>query len=175
MSLGLEPGTVRVVPYDPAWPEAFAAERARLLELVGPDLPIALEHIGSTAVPGLPAKPVIDILAGFPAGVPVAPFVAALRDAGYDHRGPNGIPGREYFRRGEPRRFHLHLVARLGPLWRDHLAFRDALRARPALRDEYAALKLALAERFPHDRASYTSGKDDFVARVVAGAPAPAP
>jgi GrpB-like predicted nucleotidyltransferase (UPF0157 family) len=169
-SLGLESGVVRVVPYDPAWPALFAAESARLRAALGPGLPLAVEHVGSTAVPGLAAKPILDLAGGVPPGAAVAPYVAALVRAGWVHRGEQGIPGREFFRRGEPRAYHLHLSARDGAFWREHLAFRDALRASDALRDAYAALKRDLAERFPRDREAYIEGKGAFVRDVVARA-----
>lgn len=167
MSLGLESGTVRVVPYDPAWVSLFAAEVARIRAVLTPDLPLTLEHMGSTAVPGLAAKPILDLLGGYPPDAPVGRIVAALADAGYVHRGEQGIPGREFFRRGDPRAYHLHLVAEGGTIWHEQLAFRDALRGEPALRDAYAALKLELARQFPRDRESYIAGKSAFVLRVV--------
>ena len=171
-ALGLERGVVRLVPYDPRWPALFAAEAARLRAALGPGLPMALEHMGSTAVPGLAAKPVLDMLGGYPAGADVGAYVAALVRAGYVHRGEQGIPGREFFRRGEPRAWHLHLAVQDGAFWREHLAFRDALRAHPAWRDAYEALKRDLAHRHAHDRASYTEAKGAFVRAVLAGAPA---
>ena len=170
MSLGLESGTVRLVPYDPAWAALFAAEARRLHAALGPELPLALEHTGSTAVPGLAAKPILDLLGGYPPGTSVERYVAALVRAGYVHRGEQGIPGREFFRRGEPRAYHLHLAEQNGAFWREHLAFRDALRAQPAVRDAYAGLKLELARRFPRDREAYIEGKGAFVRRVVADA-----
>ena len=170
-SLGLESGTVRVVPHDPAWPSLFADEAARLRAVAeSSGLPLALEHTGSTAVPGLAAKPILDILGGHPPGASVGPYVEALERAGYVHRGEQGIAGREFFRRGTPRAYHLHLVVQGGAFWREHLAFRDALRARADLRAAYAALKLDLAQRFPRDREAYTDGKGAFVHRVVAEA-----
>lgn len=167
MTLGLESGIVRLVPSDPGWPALFEAESARVRRALGPELPLALAHVGSTAVPGLAAKPILDLLAGYPPGAPAGPYVAALGRAGYVHRGEQGIPGREYFRRGDPRAYHLHLAAEGGPFWREHLAFRDALRGDPALRDAYAALKRDLARRFPRDREAYTDGKGAFVRGVV--------
>ena len=166
-SLGLPGGVVRVAPYDASWPAMFADEARRIGDALGA-LPLALEHMGSTAVPGLDAKPVLDVLAGYPPGADVATYVAALGRAGYVHRGEQGIPGREFFRRGEPRAYHLHLAVRDGTFWHDHLAFRDALRADPALRDAYAALKHELARRFPLDREAYTDGKTRFVRDVLA-------
>jgi len=167
MSLGLESGQVRVVPYDRAWELLFTAEATRLRAALAPNLPLTLEHMGSTAVPGLAAKPILDLLGGYPPGAPVAPYIATPVRAGYVHRGEQGIPGREFFRRGEPRAYHLHLVAEGGAVWREQLAFRDALRRAPALRDAYAALKLELARQFPHDRESYINGKGAFVRHVL--------
>lgn len=171
-SLGLESGTVRVVPYDPAWPELFAAEAARIAAALQ-GLPLGLEHMGSTGVPGLAAKPVVDILAGRPPGSAAAPYVEALVRAGYAHRGEQGIPGREFFRRGDPRAYHLHLAEEGSDPWRTPLAFRDALRADPALAAEYARLKRELAARFPRDREAYIEGKGPFVARVLRGGAEP--
>lgn len=169
MTLGLESGAVRLVPWTTAWRDAFAAESARLqhhLDAAG--LPLTLEHTGSTAIPGLAAKPVLDLLGGYPPGSVVAPYVRALVAAGYIHRGESGIPGREFFRRGDPRAFHLHLTAVGSTFWRDHLSFRDRLRADATLRDAYAALKLGLAAQFPRDREAYIEGKTAFVRAVLA-------
>ena len=168
MSLGLESGTVRVVPYDPAWPRLFTEEIARLRALLPPALQLELEHTGSTSVPGLAAKPILDILGGHPPGAAVEPFIDALVAAGYSYRGEQGIPGRHFFRRGEPRSYHLHLAAVGGSFWRDQTAFRDALRGDARLCDEYAALKLALAQRYPRDREAYIEAKTDFVTGVLA-------
>src|SRR5205823_9150229 len=154
-SLGLESGIVRLVPYDPAWPELFVAEAARIRGALAMAMPIALEHVGSTAVPGLAAKPVLDILGGYPLASDVRQYVEALCAAGYVHRGEQGIPGREFFRRGDPRSYHLHLAVEHGQFWREHLAFRDALRASVELRDAYATLKERLARQFPNDREAY--------------------
>lgn len=174
MTLGLASGEVRLVAYDPAWPALFAAEAARLTDaLAARGLPVRLEHMGSTAVPGLPAKPVLDLLGGHPQGAPLAAYVAALEEAGYVHRGEQGIPGRHFFRRGDPRAYHLHLTTEGGAFWRDHLRFRDILRADDALRDAYAALKQGLAARHPRDREAYTDGKGPFVRAVLAGAAVP--
>lgn len=168
MALGLASGTVRVVVYDPAWPLLFAQEAHRIRGFLG-ELPIALEHTGSTAVSGLAAKPILDILGGHPPDVDVSSYIAAMERAGYVHRGEQGIPGRHFFRRGDPRSYHLHLAVRDGSFWREHLGFRDALRGDPRLRAEYEALKLALAERYPSDRESYINGKTTFVRNVLMG------
>jgi len=168
MTLGLESGIVRLEPYDPAWPELFAAEAERLQKLfAGAGLVVTLEHTGSTSIPGLAAKPILDILGGYPEGTLVSEYIDVLTAAGYVHRGDQGIPGREFFRRGNPRAYHLHLTAIDSPFWRDHLAFRNRLRADEALRDAYAALKHDLAARFPRDREAYIEAKGSFVNDIL--------
>jgi GrpB-like predicted nucleotidyltransferase (UPF0157 family) len=134
---------------------------------------VELEHIGSTAVPGLAAKPIIDILAGRPADTPRAAVIAAIEAADYEYRGEQEIPGRDFFRRGEPRSWHLHLTEIDSEFWRQHRAFRDYIRANPAAALEYQRVKLELARRFPFDRPSYIDGKTEFVTGILrlAGAP----
>jgi GrpB-like predicted nucleotidyltransferase (UPF0157 family) len=165
--LGLHPGTVRVVAYDARWPALYEEEARRVRAGLDP-LPVVLEHTGSTAVPGLAAKPIVDILAGRPAGSALAPYVRALEALGWVHRGEQGIPGRDFFRRGVPRTHHLHLTEVGSAFWRDHLAFRDALRRDPALAAAYQALKLRLAAEHPFDRERYIEGKGPFVLEVLA-------
>jgi GrpB-like predicted nucleotidyltransferase (UPF0157 family) len=169
MSLGLESGTVRVVAYDPAWPNFFAKESERIRAVFEiARLPLLMEHTGSTAVPGLAAKPIIDILAGYPEGAIVQNYIEAFQAAGYTHRGEQEIPGREFFRRGDPRSYHVHLVLNGSSFWNEHLIFRDRLRANSSLRDGYAALKHELALWYPHDREAYITGKGPFVQEVLA-------
>jgi GrpB-like predicted nucleotidyltransferase (UPF0157 family) len=169
-SLGLERGTVRLVPYDSRWPLLFLDEVERIRSTAGADLPLAIEHVGSTAISGLAAKPILDLLGGYPRGANVSSYIDALIRAGYQHRGEQGIPGREFFRRGDPRSHHFHLAEEGGTFWREHLAFRDALRAQPELRDAYGALKLQLARKYPYHREAYIEGKTEFVRTVVGAA-----
>jgi GrpB-like predicted nucleotidyltransferase (UPF0157 family) len=164
-SLGLESGTVRVVEYDPNWPALFAAEAERLRQAC--ELPLRLEHIGSTAVPGLCAKPVLDILAEHPSDRAALDYVAPLERAGYVHRGDRGIAGHQFFRRGQPRAYHIHLVAELSRLSQEYLAFRDYLRSDAGAASRYGDLKQALAARFPRDREAYIEGKSAFVAQIL--------
>jgi len=172
-SIGLRRGTVRLVESDPTWPEAFNAEAERLSALIrGAALPmIAFEHIGSTAVPGLVAKPIIDLMAGHALGIDSQRYFALLVEAGYEHRGPQGVPERELFVLGpESRRtHHLNLVVAGGAFWREHLMFRDRLRAEPEVRAAYAVLKERLAISHAAERGAYTLGKASFVERVTAG------
>lgn len=167
--LGLESKTVRLVPSDARWPALYREEALRIGEAVAAAglPPLALEHVGSTSVAGLAAKPVLDIAAGRAPGVAPARYVPVLESLGYIYRGESGLPGRDFFRRGELRSHHLHLVEHGGAHWERYLRFRDALRADPVLRDEYAKLKLALAARYPSDRESYIDGKTAFVEGVL--------
>lgn len=153
------------VPYDPGWPARFADEAARLQRVV-PEL--VLHHIGSTAVPGLAAKPVIDMMALVDE---LDELVEPIAQAGYQYpESYNAVlHGRRWFCRPTAayRTHHLHLVVNRAELDR-HLRFRDVLRQRPDLAGEYAALKLRLAERSSDDREKYTAAKSDFVRRVEA-------
>jgi GrpB-like predicted nucleotidyltransferase (UPF0157 family) len=169
--LGREVGVVRVVPYNPAWPQLYAAEAARLqglLHAVGVSL--ILEHTGSTAIPGLPAKPILDILAGRTTDCAREPAIRALAAAGYLYRGEEGIPGRDFFRRGEPRPYHVHLALVGSPFWNEHRIFRDYLRVHPEIAADYGRLKYDLASRHPTDRGAYIDGKTAFVAAALARA-----
>jgi len=151
-----------IAPYDPLWPVDYAAEADRLAQSCR-DLPLRIEHIGSTAVPGLSAKPIVDILIGVPPKAARAPYVAAIRGLGYDHRGASGIPGRNYFRRGSARTHHVHLVSWSSTLWRDHLLFRDWLRSNENVAFEYTVLKRELAAMFADNRLRYSESKGPFI------------
>ena len=164
--LGLESGVLRLVEYDARWPDLFLAEEQRIRSQCG-TLALKLEHIGGTSIPGMCTKPVLDIAAGRLPDASIQDYIAALTQAGYDHRGKRGVPGREYFRRGEPRAFHLHLVEEGGPLWRDYLAFRDYLRAHAAAKRQFADSKRVLAARFRQDREAYMNAKSSYVQEIL--------
>lgn len=165
--LGLEPGVVRLVEYDAEWPALYRTESERIVVALAP-LVLNLEHMGSTAVPGLAAKPVLDILAGYRDRALLQACIDGLCAAGYEHLGEQGIPGREFFRRGQPPAYHLHLAALGGIFWREHLAFRDLLRSDPLLRATYEALKQELAGKFPQDRDAYIEAKGSFIQGALA-------
>ncbi len=157
---------VEIAPYDPGWPAKFAAEVARLERLL-PE--VAWHHIGSTAVPGLPGKPIVDIMAAVPdldAPVPVLVDRAGYR---YPEAYNTALPGRRWLCRPSmsERSFHLHLVADPADLAR-RLRFRDALRADAGLAAAYAELKRGLAVRFRDDREAYGAAKSEFIERVEA-------
>ncbi len=164
--------TVLVVEYDARWPAAFSRADLELGATMGTNL-LALHHIGSTSIPNMSAKPVIDMLA-------VVQDLAALDDIsprieqlGYEAMGEFGIPGRRYFRRDDAagRRTHqLHAFAEGSPHIARHLAFRDYLRSHGDAATEYATLKRRLAQQHPDDMAAYMDGKDAFIRDVEARA-----
>ena len=163
---GLPHGTVQLAEWTPHWAELFAAEASRLQIALG-NLAIAIEHYGSTSVPGLVAKPLLDILVGGPEATDPAPYIAALVPLGYDYAAEAGVPGHLVFGRGAARTHLVHVVRYGGRAWRRALAFRDALRADSKVRDAYAVLKRELAERHRRDRSRYTEGKSAFIREVL--------
>ena len=166
-SLGLESGVVRIAEYDARWPQLFISERQRILDQCSA-LGLRLEHIGGTSIPGMCAKPVVDIVAGRRHDTSTEACAAALNYAGYEHRGERGVAGREFFHRVQPRKYHLHLVEDGGALWRDYLAFRDHLRTHAETARSFADLKRILAARFPHDREAYLNAKSPHVQDILA-------
>ena len=153
---------VTVVPYDAAWPARFDRWAVDIRRAVSAD-PIRVEHVGSTSVPGLPAKPVIDIQVCVPSVDEEDAFVPGLAELGVPLRSRE--PGHRYFRppAGEPRVVQVH-VCEHGSAWeRDHVLFRDYLRAHDDVRDAYAELKVAVAQRFHDDRLAYNGGKTGFI------------
>ena len=160
---------VRIAGYDVSWPGKFEAERALLQELIGPWVVGGIHHVGSTSVPGLPAKPVIDILAGVESLDRSRPCIDKMASLGYLYW-PYHSDVMHWFCKPDPARrtHHLHLVPFGSPRYRDELAFRDVLRGDPALTERYAALKRGLAARFPDDREAYTEHKAPFVSEVLA-------
>lgn len=162
---------VRIAPHDPGWPAAAAREANRLRAALGPWL--TLHHIGSTAVPGLQAKPILDLLGVAPALPLVDGSVRVFEGLGYEAMGEFGIPGRRYFRRSDGagrRSHHLHVFAQGSAHVARHLAFRDYLRAHPHAAAEYSALKARLAAAPGATARSYADGKDAFVAAMEADA-----
>ena len=161
-----EAEAVHVSEYDPRWPDRFRIFAERAKAALG-GLAIAVEHVGSTAVPGLAAKPVIDLnLIVRPEDLPRA--IELLRSLGYQHEGDRGVPGREAFRwpPGEERH-HLYVCDPESLALRRHLLFREHLRAHPATARAYADLKRALVQRHATDREAYQHGKAAFIEAVM--------
>lgn len=162
--------SVLVLPYSDSWPALFESEAGRLAAALGPWLIGSLEHIGSTAVPGLAAKPILDMLAPVEDPGAARSAIPVLADLGYrhaDHRPRESLwfykqQGQEW----DARTHQLHLTRPDSALWRERITFRDALRDDPSLLIDYQSLKKALASDCD-DLADYTAGKRDFVARVL--------
>lgn len=169
---------VEIVPYDPAWPASFAAEAARLRALLPAELIGRIEHFGSTAVPGLAAKPIVDMLLEVRSLREAVSVIAPLLQAqGYEffwRVEEHGLPEVNYAwfikrdARGR-RTHHIHCLEPGSSQWQ-RLQFRDYLVAHPALALEYDTLKRDIAARFPHDRIAYAKAKTAFIERVTAAA-----
>jgi GrpB-like predicted nucleotidyltransferase (UPF0157 family) len=156
---------IAVVPYDLLWPQAYAVACGEIATAMGPDL-LETHHIGSTAIPGIHAKPVIDILGVASDLVAVDQRTAQMKSLGYEAMGEFGIPGRRYFRRDNAagqRTHQLHTFQIGSPHIQRHLAFRDFLRAHPDLANEYSQLKRKLAATHSDDLEAYMDGKDAFI------------
>jgi GrpB-like predicted nucleotidyltransferase (UPF0157 family) len=159
---------IEIVQYDPLWPSKFEAERALLQTVLAPWLTGPIEHVGSTAIPNLPAKPVIDIMAAVASLETSKPAINAVVQSGYVYF-PYRPDIMHWFCKPSAafRTHHLHLVPKDSQRWIECLAFRDAMLSNRSLAAEYATLKLRLAEQFKFDREAYTEGKTPFVERVL--------
>ena len=163
---------IAVVPYDRRWPQEFERAAGEVAAALGPNL-LAVHHIGSTSIPGMHAKPVIDILAVVADLHALDLRTAEMRRLGYEAMGEFGIEERRYFRRDDSagRRTHqVHAFADGSPHLRRHLAFRDFMRAHPDVAARYGELKRRLAAAHPHDLDAYMDGKDAFIKEVEARA-----
>ena len=168
---------VTIAPYDPAWPESFRQEKEHLLSCLPNDLIRRIEHFGSTAVPGLAAKPIVDMLVEVTdLQATKVRIVPVLESQGYDYfwrptHGDDGPPFYAWFIKRDPRTgartHHIHMVeGHFTEHW-DRLLFRDYLVEHPEVAREYEALKIRLASASPRDRVTYARGKTDFIDRVT--------
>ena len=165
--LGLERTANRLAAPNPLWGRAFEEEAARIRAAAGPDV-LAIEHYGSTSVPGLRAKPIIDLLVGV-ADLSVADRHApAMLALGYDDSGNGGVDGHRIFGKGAARTHLAHFVVHGGAEWVATLRFRDMLRADAGLCTAYEQLKSRLVTEHPTDRAAYTVGKSEFILAALA-------
>jgi GrpB-like predicted nucleotidyltransferase (UPF0157 family) len=156
-----------IADYDESWPSMYEDERARIEEAIGEWL-ADIQHVGSTAVPGLAAKPIIDIMPGLRSLDDAPHIIEPLQRLGYEYvpEFEAQLPERRYFRKGIPRAYHVHAVETTSEFWRRHLAFRDYLRTHADARDEYAALKRKLAAEHTHNRGNYTEAKTEFIQSI---------
>jgi GrpB-like predicted nucleotidyltransferase (UPF0157 family) len=159
-----------VVDYDPTWPEAYGAEIARIRTVLGDQI-LHAHHIGSTAVPGLAAKPVIDILFEVRDLAQLDARDGEMRSIGYEPRGEFGVLGRRYYPKGgDERTHHVHAFAVGDPRIAEHLAFRDYLRVHPDTASDYARVKREAATNHRHDPDGYFAFKQETVSRILSDA-----
>lgn len=167
--IGLKRGTVKVVDYNPNWAQEFEAEKQRLIDTFG-DKIVAVEHIGSTSILGLAAKPIIDIVAAVKSFDDLPEFIDGLQKLGYEYMSDRMFDNRKFFPKcsQENRTHHLNLVLQNDPeQWMKPIAFRDYLRAHSKEREAYAKIKIALAQEYANDRATYTKLKDNFFQLII--------
>lgn len=166
--LGCPKGQVRIVPYRWEWAWLFEAVAAEIQSACDGRL-ARIEHIGSTAVPGLAAKPILDIMPGIATPAEGEALVTPMTRLGFEYRGENGIPGRFFFvmDRDDDRVVHAHAFIVDSPEWVRHLEFRDRLRNHPEEARAYESLKRELARRFGNDREAYTETKGGFIDRLI--------
>lgn len=153
---------VEIVEYDPHWKDIFEEERRSLLDLIG-DLVSSIEHVGSTSIPGLASKPVIDIMAAVEVQRDPTTYIERVSPLGYVYQEQEDEPIRIYFRKGMPRTHHLHFIIKGTTQYWEHILFRDYLREHKDELEEYAELKRDLAKRFQWDREAYWEGKERFI------------
>ena len=156
---------VLITEYDPTWLELFERERENIHLACGSKV-CDVHHIGSTAIPGLPAKPIIDLLVTVHDDEGALLCIGPLRGLGYQYRGTNGIEGRQYLTKGDPRTHHLHMYAQGHPAVPRHLKFRDYLRSHPEEALAYGELTIELGRRFATDSESYSRAKGEFCRRI---------
>ena len=161
---------VTVSPYDEEWVSLFEEEANKLKGLLG-EQAVEVHHFGSTAVPGMIAKPIIDILLVVRDISLIEAYNADLEAFGYEAKGENGIPGRRFFQKGgDHRTHHLHVYQAGSPEIERHLAFRDYLRTHLVAMKEYGKLKEQLSQQFPFDIESYINGKEELASKIQGAA-----
>jgi GrpB-like predicted nucleotidyltransferase (UPF0157 family) len=158
---------VIIVEYNEKWPAIYERERQLITSMLGEAL-IGIEHVGSTSVPGLSAKPIIDLMLLVKRLEPGEFYAYPLKTLGYIYVEEAGSADRHFLKKGEQRTHHLHIVERGSYEHRRLVAFRDYLRVNPEVRKEYEALKKALALKFHDDRKAYTNAKTDFIRSIEA-------
>lgn len=159
---------IEIIEYDPVWPRLFEEERSLLIQTLA-EVVIGIHHIGSTAVPGLAAKPTIDILIEASDVVTLDAFNANMKAIYYQPRGESGIPGRRYFKKDEDNlTYHIHAFARGDSNVKRYVAFRDYLRTHPEVASNYANLKKVIAVECCGDRVRYNDEKNAYVKHIEA-------
>ncbi|MHA1977877.1 MAG: GrpB family protein [Candidatus Hodarchaeales archaeon] len=166
VQLGFSDDIVQLVEYQKSWDYRFQFESAMILLALG-DLIEGIEHIGSTAIPGIIAKPIIDILIGIKDLKDVFAHLKVLEVLDYSYTAEAGDDKRRFFKKGSPRLFHLHFVRYESKEWKDHILFRDILLQDEGKRYRYQKLKMELAQKFPTERNKYAEAKTPFINQIL--------
>jgi GrpB-like predicted nucleotidyltransferase (UPF0157 family) len=157
---------LEVIPYDPEWEKIYQIEKKKLISIFENEL-VKIHHIGSTAIPNCAAKPTIDILIECKDINQIEKYIEVMVREGYQFKGEQGIPGRQYFRKGVPNHtHHVHIYQNNDLNINRHLAFRDYLLSRPELIKKYSKIKIALVKEDCYDVDKYIDGKNDIVKRI---------
>ncbi len=167
--IGLKRGIVRLTTYNSKWAQIFEKERKFLKRKLGNGI-IDIQHIGSTSIPGMPAKPIIDISISIKSMKNSRDFIKLFEDLGYEYRPDFGGPNIQllFVKGSESKRTHyIHLMKYQGSIWKNDLLFRDYLRKNKQKAQEYAVLKKDLAKKYSNDRVNYTTSKADFIQSVI--------
>ncbi|MBD3208477.1 MAG: GrpB family protein [Candidatus Nealsonbacteria bacterium] len=166
--IGLERGRVRLSPYNPRWKKLYEQERKRIVSVIGGHI-LDIQHVGSTSIPGVKAKPIIDIAIGVRDLKTGRNCIKPLEELGYEYKHDAGIKGRHFFAKGSEknRTYYVHVEKLNGQLWKNHILFRDYLRAHKQAVREYNKIKEGLAEKYKDDRDSYSAEKNSFIEEII--------
>lgn len=166
--IGLEKGAVRLENYNPYWKDLFESESKMLLDKF-PGIILEISHGGSTAIPNIPAKPIIDMFAVISSSKDVERIRQELESLGYTYRGEEGVSERILFTKeiGEKQTYHLQLVQKNSNEWKNHLLIKNYYFRHPDAAEQYAHLKQKLAKQFPENRKAYSKGKHDFIQSII--------
>jgi GrpB-like predicted nucleotidyltransferase (UPF0157 family) len=167
--LGLERGSVRLRPYTSRWAELFRAEDQAIRTVLGA-LVLDVQHVGSTAVPGMMSKPILDIAIGVPRLEDFERCIEPLTQLGYEHAHWAGLEDNEVFGKGIRRTHLVHVVKHGGQKWNNYILFRDSLRQNPATASAYQQLKVSLSLSHANNRAAYTDAKNAFICGILSAA-----
>ncbi len=164
--LGLDSGVLHLSPYHAEWPILYESEQEIIKSAIGDHI-VDIQHVGSTAIVGMPAKPILDIAIAVDDFETARVCIAPLANLGYTFKGENDIPRRHYFQKGEPCTHHIHMVEETSEEWTKLIQFRDYLRSNRSAARKYARLKADLIDSLAGDRKSYQAAKSDFIDGVV--------
>lgn len=166
--LGLNKDIVELAPYDENWVKEFEQEKKRLEKILGKSA-LDIQHVGSTSIPGLRAKPILDIAVAVENASKLKELIGVLSDAGYDVKDSINELGEILARKGTPenRTHYIHVEVINSLFWNNHILFRDYLLSHPEYIKKYENLKTEMFERFKDERKLYTAAKNDFIEEVL--------